>query len=192
MRIDPREFRALDLEVHSVLEDVPLNDVSVVDLPGGGAGRTLEDLLAHLDFKSSMSASPAVRALFALRALLGRVFGWDAERESLARSSYANRLSEQQRARSLRPTGSSDGPFRLLYQYDREMLSEIRNATVHAFSCMVLREAPGGYRFYWAVYVAPVSRLTPFYMALIEPFRRWIVYPALLKRIRGSWMDAYG
>ena len=192
MRIDPREFRALDLEVHSVLEDVPLNDVSVVDLPGGGAGRTLEDLLAHLDFESSMSASPVVRALFVLRGLLGRVFGWDAERESPARSSYADRLSEQQRARSLRPTGSSDGPSRLLYQYDREMLSEIRNATVHAFSCMVLREAPGGYRFYWAVYVAPVSRLTPFYMALIEPFRRWIVYPTLLKRVRSSWMDAYG
>ena len=87
MRIDPREFRALDLEVHSVLEDVPLNDVSVVDLPGGGAGRTLEDLLAHLDFESSMSASPALRALFALRALLGRVFGWDRARSQSSRES---------------------------------------------------------------------------------------------------------
>ena len=121
MRIDPREFRALDLEVHSVLAGVPLNDVSAVDLPGGGAGRTIEDLRPLLDFASSRSASPALRALFALRGLLGGIFGWDDEAEPREKTSYAHRLSEQQRARSLRPTGSSEGPFNLLYQYDREI-----------------------------------------------------------------------
>ena len=192
MRIDPSEFTALDLEVHSLLEDVPLKDVSAVDLPGGGPGRTLEDLRKHLDVESSKDANPVVKALFGLRAWLGAVFGWDEERKPRAGTSYAERLSAEQRARSLRPTGSADGPFQLLYHYDHEMLSEVRNATVHAFSCMVLREAPCGYRFYWAVYVAPVSRLTPYYMALIEPFRRFIVYPTILKRIRKSWIAAYG
>jgi hypothetical protein len=79
----------------------------------------------------------------------------------------------------------------LLYQHDRESLAEIRNKTVHAFLCSVLRPDAGGYRLYWAVYVQPVSRWTPAYMAVIEPFRRFIVYPTILRRLRLAWMDRY-
>ena len=50
-----------------------------------------------------------------------------------------------------------------------------------------LVETADAYRFYFAVYVRPVGRLTPFYMALIDPFRKWIVYPSLLRAIRTSW-----
>ena len=39
------------------------------------------------------------------------------------------------------------------------------------------------------VYVKPVSRLTGAYMALIDPFRRWIVYPALIRRFEAMWAD---
>jgi hypothetical protein len=78
-----------------------------------------------------------------------------------------------------------------LYVLDRESLMEIRNATVHAFLSSVLVETPSGYRLYWAVYVKPVSRLTPLYMALIEPFRRFIVYPAIFRRIRRGWEERY-
>jgi hypothetical protein len=81
--------------------------------------------------------------------------------------------------------------FRLLYLLGRESLAEIRNATVHAFLCAALYERPSGYRLYWAVYVKPVSWLTPMYMALIEPFRRFIVYPAMLGRIRRAWTARY-
>jgi len=34
-----------------------------------------------------------------------------------------------------------------------------------------------------AVYVKPVTRLTPLYVALIDPFRRFIVYPAPSVRV---------
>jgi hypothetical protein len=44
---------------------------------------------------------------------------------------------------------------------------------------------------YWAVYVKPVSWLTPVYMAVIEPFRRFVVYPAILRQIRRAWVAAY-
>jgi hypothetical protein len=84
-----------------------------------------------------------------------------------------------------------EGGFRLLYVQGRESLSEIRNATVHAFVCAALAERPGGYRLYWAIYVKPTSWLTPVYMGIIEPFRRFIVYPALLGRVRRAWMERY-
>ena len=39
MRVNAAELKALPLEAHALLADVPLRDVSAVDLPGGGPGR---------------------------------------------------------------------------------------------------------------------------------------------------------
>ena len=139
-----------------------------------------------------MSVGPLVRALFSFRALVGRVLGWDRAVDSNQEHSYLHRLSAEQRTRSLVTPGTPDGPFRLLYVFENELLGEVRNAAVHAFSCMALHPAPQGYRLYWAVYVKPVSILTPFYMGLIEPFRRFIVYPTILRRLRASWAEHYG
>ena len=62
---------------------------------------------------------------------------------------------------------------------------------MHALFAVALTETRVGYRLYWGVYVQPVSRLTPLYMALIDPFRRFIVYPAVLRRIRRAWEERY-
>ncbi len=192
MRVSHEEFEALDLETHSFLRDVPLRDVSALNLPGGGADRTISDLRPLLSPERLASASPLVGALFSLRSFLGRRLGLDRETGTSAASSYLHRLTEDQRARSLVAPGTPDGPFQLLYVFPHELLSEIRNTTVHAFSCMTLQRSPTGYRFYWGIYVKPVSMLTPVYMALIEPFRRFIVYPTILERLRASWIERYG
>jgi hypothetical protein len=42
-----------------------------------------------------------------------------------------------------------------------------------------------------AVYVKPVSRFTPLYMALIDPFRRLVVYPALGRHAQRRWSPTY-
>ena len=52
---------------------------------------------------------------------------------------------------------------------------------------LALVERPSGYRLYWAIYVRPVGRLTGWYMRLIDPFRRLMIYPAVLRRIRAGW-----
>jgi hypothetical protein len=191
MRVDPAEFHALPLEAHALLGDVPLRDVSAVDLPGGGAGRTLGDVRALIPTRGLMAGSPIARALFGLRLRLGRWFGWDRPAHDRAETSYLARLSEPLRARSQAPPGTMEGGFRLLYQLEGESLSEIRNATVHAFLCAALRALPGGYRLYWGVYVKPTSWLTPLYMAAIEPFRRFLVYPALFRQLRRAWVMRY-
>ena len=191
MRVPREQFRSLSLEVHGLLSDVPLHDVTVVDLPGGGAGRTLADVRALLAREHVRAVNPLVRGLFALRALLGRLFGWDADMYMHQETSSLHRLSSDITRRSALPPGTLDGPFRVLYVLERESLVEVRNATVHAFLASVLTETPGGYRLYWAVYVQPVSRLTPLYMALIEPFRRRIVYPAIFRRVRRAWEERY-
>jgi hypothetical protein len=147
------DFRALPLRCHALLADVPIHDVWVIDLPGGGPGRTMRDVDA-LAATGRLSSGPrAARALFALRFALGRPLRWDAPRHDTLAVSYLNRLSDDDRARSLVTPGTMRGPFRTLYLFPDESVAEAHNATVHAFLAMALVPREGGYTLYWAVYV---------------------------------------
>lgn len=195
MRIDPKAFQNLDLEVHNVLHDVPLQDVSFLDLPDAG-DRTVSDIRSIVLSSDIMAVNPAVRFLTTLRTGLGQLFGWDTDDHQIdhhAEESYVNRLSPEIKERSLLPPGTSDlqANWQLLYLIDQEWVVEIRNATVHAWLAFVLIKTSEGHRFYWAIYVKPVSRFTPLYMGMIEPFRRFIVYPAILNRVRAVWAERY-
>jgi hypothetical protein len=191
MRIPTSEFQALGVEANLILADVPLRDVNVIDLPSGGAGRSIADIRALLAPGDLTHANPVVRALFGLRHWLGILFRWDRAETFPSSDSYVHRIDGEVRRRSLCEPGTRDGAFRLLYLLENESLAELRNATVHAFLASALRPTPTGYRLYWAVYVKPVSRLSGLYMALIEPFRRFIVYPAILQRVREAWERRY-
>lgn len=193
MRIRREEFEQKALRVHSFLVDVPLHDVWSFHLHGGGDGRTLHDFRALWSSGSVQRASPVVRTLFKLRSALGNLFEWDDEKHVAAESSYVHRLTDTDRARSLQLPGSRTiGPFCSVYAFENETLDETMNATVHAFSLMAMEPAPDGYTVYWAIYVNKVNWLTPIYMTLIDPFRRLIVYPAIIKKLEGAWTSVYG
>jgi hypothetical protein len=181
------DYRRLELRAHSLLADVPLHDVWTTELPRGSGERTVADVRRLISLEGSARGSLAVRTLFGLRALLGRLFGWDAEPEGAAAASYRNRLSAEDRERSLVEPGTPDGPFRTLYVSRTEAIGEIHNRTVHAFSVMALVDEGSRYRFWLGIHVLPTGRLTAWYMRLIDPFRHHIVYPALLRHLRARW-----
>ena len=187
MHVTPEEYERIDLRAHSLLVDVALHDVWGVELSGGGRGRTIVELQGLLSLETLTGANAVVRFLFGLRAWLGRVFGWDREPPHASRESFLQRLSAADRECSLVAPGTPDGPFRVLFVSPREAISEIQNSTVHAFSVFALVQRSGGYRLYWAIYVRPVGRITSWYMRLIDPFRRVIIYPAVLRYIRAAW-----
>ena len=188
MRVSPGEYLALKLRAHELLQDVPVYDVSVIDLPGGGDGRRLADIRALV---RAAPPSRIARALFGVRRLLGRLFGWDRTPMRVEDSLLLPLLSEQDRRDSEIVPGTPDGAFLVLYQFARESLSETRNATVHGWISLALTPTDSGYRLYFAVYVLPVSWLTRPYLMMIEPFRR-VLYPAMLRRIRRAWIAEYG
>jgi len=188
VRAAPEEYLSLELRAHQLLRHVLLYDVSVVDLPGGGDGRSLTDVL-HL--QANTPRSPVERALYGVRHALGRAFGWDDVR-LLPHDSLVSRLSETDRRNSETPPGTPDGAFRIVYRFRNEQLSETRNATLQGYVCIALAPRSPGYRFYFAVCVIPVSWLTSPYLVLIEPFRRFLLYPAMLRRIRNAWQAVYG
>jgi Protein of unknown function (DUF2867) len=177
----------LALRAHELLHDVPLYDVSVVALPDGGGARTVADVRA-LD--SVAAPSWIAIGLFRLRRSLGRMFGWD-RRRIRPEESLLQRLSERDRRNSEIAPGTTDGEFLVVYRFPGEELREILNATVHGFVCTALVRTPTGYRLYLGVYVRHVSWITRPYLFAIEPFR-WFLYPAMLRRIRRSWIDTYG
>jgi hypothetical protein len=75
IRVSPQEFRSLPLEVHALLHDVRLHDVSAVDLPGGGEGRTIADVQSLIAQERLVQANPIVSALFRLRRAVRRLSG---------------------------------------------------------------------------------------------------------------------
>ena len=186
-QISPAEFYALPLRVHTLLAGVPLHDVWAVDLPAHRDGVTLSEFLRRASQGGINRLPPAARALIRLRLFLGRIFRLDAEPNDAVAASFGSRLTPEDRARSLVVSGTPEGLFRVVYRFENEQLLEIQNRTVHAAALSALAEEAGGYRFYFAVYVRPRTWITPFYMGLIDPFRKWIIYPAMLKTIRETW-----
>ena len=186
-QISPPEFLALPLRVHTFLADVPLHDVWAVDLPTQRGGVTLSEFLRRVSQGGTNRLPPAARALIRLRLFLGRILRLEAEPRDAVAASFGSRLTQEDRARSLAVPGTQDGVFRVVYRFENEQLLEIQNRTVHAAALSALAERADGYRFYFAVYVRQRTWITPLYMGLIDPFRRWIIYPAMLKTIRATW-----
>ena len=202
-QVSTQEFERLPLRVHTFLAGVPLHDVWSVDLPRWRAGVTLDEFLrtpstGKLDTcgcsKSSslFTPSPLVRMLLDIRLFVGRFFGWDRDPPVTTWETFATRLTDTDRSRSLVAAGTRDGFFRVVYRFENEQLVELFNRTAHAAALSALVETPTAYRFYFGVYVRSVSRFTPFYMALIDPFRKLIVYPSLLRSVRARWNQVFG
>ena len=190
-QISREEFERLPLRVHAFLAGVPLHDAWAMDLPRPRGGITLAEFIRHAG-NLFQRPEPAVRTLLSIRLFIGGLFGWDRETTGSFSESFAQRLTDEDRTRSLVPAGTPDGLFRIVYRFENEQLDEVANRTVHAGALSALVEAAAGYRFYFAVYVREVGPFTPLYMAAIDPFRKAIVYPALLRSISAQWNATFG
>src|SRR5438552_17977782 len=116
MRASAAEYRSLHLRAHVLLRDVPLYDVSSVDLPGGGSGRTIADI------RTLESATPPrhiATFLYGLRYLLGRVFGWDRERMR-QEDSFLQRLAQRDGCDCELTPRTLDGHFQILHRFQGE------------------------------------------------------------------------
>jgi hypothetical protein len=190
-QISALEFERLPLRVHAFLAGVPLHDVWAVDLPRSRAGITLDEFLRAAP-GSPFTPSPLVRMLVDIRLFIGRLFGWDREPAATAWEPFAKRLTTADHSRSLAPAGTRDGLFRVVYRFENEQLLELINRTAHAGVLSALVETASAYRFYFGVYVRSVGRFTPLYMALIDPFRKLVVYPSLVRSVPANWNRAFG
>ena len=207
-QISKQQFERLPLRVHKFLAGVPLHDVWAIDLPRTRSGITLDEFLRTADAGSQVNCdccdsdrgrkgslltrSPVVRTLLNIRFFVGWLLGWDHEPGSTAWETFTTRLTTADRSRSLATAGTHEGLFRIVYRFENEQLLELVNRTAHAAALSALVETANGYRFYFGVYVQNVGRFTPVYMALVDPFRKLIVYPSLLRSVRARWNQVFG
>ena len=190
-QISTQEFEQLPLRVHDFLAGVPLHDVWAIDLPRARSGVTLDEFV-RMEGSAPSTLPPLVRTLLNIRLFVGRRLGWDREPAPTSWEPFATHLTAADRSKSLVPAGTREGLFRVVYRFENEQLLELINRTAHAAALSALVETASSYRFYFGVYVRSVSRFTPIYMTLIDPFRKLIVYPSLLRTVRAKWEKTYG
>ncbi len=188
-RVDPAEVQALPLRAHAFLSDAPLHDTWRFRLHGADSDISIRDVLDRFAEFGSNRIGLTARALFALRKFLGRLFGWDRPDPTSSERSYIHRLTAEDRGRTSEAPGSSRGFWTTVYTFEREARGEVINRTVHSFLLFALESRDGEQFLYMGVYVKPVSRFTRYYMMLIDPFRRLLLYPALAQRFEAVWRD---
>jgi hypothetical protein len=184
MKIPNSEHESRPWRIREIVRDFTLEDVWALPTTGGSADfETLIQL--GTSFDPAKTKSLPTRALWGARDLLGKWLGLgriSAPAESGPNeSSLANRLPDDLR-------GTADDvhfnslPFTPLYRTGDEFAAELSNATMDGVMHLAWVDlAEGRYQAQMAVYVKPHGLFGKGYMALIKPFRYWIVYPALTR-----------
>jgi hypothetical protein len=187
-RLATTEHTGRPWRIHRVTTDFRVLDVWALPTPGGpdDFGRLVR-LMVTFD---PSATSPVVRALFAIRWTLGRVFGLDRQESGLGT-----------RVRSLRdrlpadladtPADFDAHPFTPLYVARDEFALEIANETVHGVMHFGwVPDGTGAYRGQMAVLVRPNGALGIAYLAAIAPFRHLVVYPLMMRDIGRAWRQS--
>ncbi len=188
------EHLARPLRVHALAHDFEVLDVWRLPVRVGRS-----DFRAFCALMADMEAivghtSWLTRKLFAVRLGLGRVLGWD---EPGAPRPIPGCTEASLRARLPEGEGASEArageEFSEVYVDEEEALLELSNDTVHALMHLAwLPEGDGVFGPSMAIYVKHRGALGRSYMALIEPFRRWVVYPSLMSAVGSAWRERAG
>jgi hypothetical protein len=187
-RLGTAEHTARPWRIHEVATDFHVLDVWALPTPGGPDDfGHLVRLMATLD---PAQTSPVVRALFAIRWTIGRVFGLDRKETGLG--------SRVRRLRDRLPADLADTPsdfdthlFTPLFVTDDEFAMEIANQTVHGVMHVGwVPDGTGGHRGQMAVLVRPNGALGVAYLAAIAPFRHLVVYPLMMRDIGRAWRQS--
>jgi hypothetical protein len=202
MRLPNAAHESRPWRIREIAPDFTLEDVWALPVNGGAQDfQTLIELMSSGD-PADWESIPT-RVLWRVRDRLGSWFGLGRISAPIDRggddaagklpipgtneTSLADRLPDD-----LRNTAADVHfdftPFAPLYRTDVEFAAEMSNRTVHDVMHLAwVDRGEGRYQGQMAVYVKPRGRLGKGYMALIKPFRYWVVYPALMRQIEREW-----
>ena len=199
MKLPNSEHERRPWRIHELVPDFTLEDVWALPMRGGP-----DDFQGVLELAGSFDPSKAesapTRFLWNLRDRLGVWFDLGevlAPVEGKEPGELPIPGSTETSLRDRVPAdlcGTAAGfafgslPFVPLYRTDREAAAELSNKTVHGVAHLGWVDlGDGRYEGRMAVYVKPRGTFGRAYMALIKPFRYWIVYPALMRQMERTW-----
>ena len=194
MRLPNEAHESRPWRIREIVPDFTLEDVWALPVHGGAEDfQTLLEVMTSGD--PANAESLATRVLWRVRDRLGSWFGLgriSASVEKLpipgtSEISLTDRLPDDLR-NTVADMDFDALPFAPLYRTDVEFAAEISNRTVHGVMHLAwFDQGEGQYQGEMAVYVKPRGSLGKGYMALIKPFRHWIVYPALMRQMERAW-----
>jgi hypothetical protein len=198
MRLPNAAHESRPWRIREIAQDFILEDVWALPVQGDAEDfQALLELLVASD-PATLESLPT-RVLWNLRDRLGALLDLgrvSAPADNAAgklpipgtnETSLAERLPDDLRNSAADLTFGSL-PFVPLYRTDVEFAAELSNQTVHgAMHLAWVDQGEGRYQAQMAVYVKPRGRVGKGYMALIKPFRYWIVYPALMRQTERMW-----
>ena len=190
-RIDTGDHHDPEWHIHEVAQDFQLIDAW--KLPVAGTYEEfpeLPELFLSLDLADNKE-SKMNNLLFAVRDKLGAIFGWDDEVLSqpipgCEETTLRDRLPPNLRD-SAAEIDDSASDFQMVYQTETESVLELSNSTVHAAVHLAWVATDNNYVGQMGIYVKNRGRLGRIYMPAIAPFRHYIVYPALMRRLGPAW-----
>ena len=181
-------YRKLNLYAHGLLSEAQLHSLYRLELEGGPHAMNILEIKEALGFDTErLQPGPVSKALFWVRGAIGKFFRWEEADDLIEKETYVKFLSPEDKSRSLVPPGEKEGISRVLYCFGNEFAAEIINRTVHCFWVMASETTESGYALYVAVYVRKLNWFTPFYMALVTPILKLVIYPSLNRSIINSW-----
>lgn len=204
MRIPNAAHESHPWRIRAIVPDFTLEDVWALPAHGGphGFSTLLEIITSGIHDPDNWESVPT-RVLWRLRDRLGSWFGLgrisvpiDSGRQDavgkLPIPGTTERSLGERLPDDLRHTAGGlhfdSVPFAPLYRTDVEFAAELSNRTVHDVMHLAWVDQGGGrFQGQMAVYVKPRGLLGKGYMALIKPFRYWIVYPAMMREIERAW-----
>jgi hypothetical protein len=202
MRISNAVHEARPWRIRDIAPEFKVEDVWALPVHGSaGDFQTLLEIMVSLD--PTKSESLPTRMLWGFRDRLGVWFDLgrasvpvddaraDAEGQlpipGTTETSLNDRLPEDLSNTATDLTFTSM-PIAPLYRTDDEFAAELSNRTLHAVVHLTwIDQGAGRYRGHLAIYAKTRGSLGKVYVALVRPFRRWIVYPGLLRQIEKAW-----
>jgi Protein of unknown function (DUF2867) len=202
MRLPNSAHESRPWRIREIAQDFTLEDVWALPVHGGA-----KDFQALLEMATTSDPANAeslpTRVLWRVRDRLGNWFDLgristpiDSGRDDVAsklpipgsdETSLSSRLPDDLRNTAM-DLDFRSLPFAPLYRTDVEFAAEISNQTVHGVMHLAwVDQGEGRYQGQMAVYVKPRGVFGKGYMALIKPFRYWVVYPALMRQIEREW-----
>ncbi|GGB40053.1 hypothetical protein GCM10011492_33600 [Flexivirga endophytica] len=184
------EFLERPWRIHEIAGDFEVFDVWQLPTPGGP-----DDLPLLADMfaggTGDHGAPPLVRLVCSVRWNLGRLLRWDDPQKGVGIRvpSLNARLPDDMADAPIGPDFTRL-PFTSVYLLRHEFAAELANATCHGVLHLGwVKTESGCWTAQMTVLVKPNGTLGRVYLAGIQPFRRTLVYPAMLRMIERDWRD---
>ena len=199
IRLNKKQHPKRLWKVHRITNDFDLWDVWHIPIKADNSKTENFNTFYTIAVKSFLmieSRKSITSFLFKIRFLIGKIFHFDKNintlpipdcKETSIKQRITNQDLKQDKGGKRIKSKNIGLDFPSVYLFEQESLHELSNDTVHGLVHLGWIKVDNYYTATLAIYTKPRGKMGKIYLKLIEPFRHYIVYPAIMKSIKKEW-----